>query len=267
MNTSVVFTVLGGDARMRACAAGLQDFGFTVCDLPHPEAGVLSDQLKKTDVLILPIPAFSGSYVSATAIETDWLLSSIKAETKVYAGLVPPHLQSRITDYNRDEAFQLSGAIATAEAAIAILIEELPITIKDAACLIIGYGRIGKALSARLSALGMCVTVSARKEADWKAINENSLRADSTGEYRHGFAYDCIINTVPAPVLSAAHLARISKKCLLIDLASKPGGLDWQACNELGFKAIHALALPGKTAPTTSGLAIRDAVLDYLNLH
>lgn len=267
MNTSVVFTVLGGDARMRACAAGLENMGFAVCDLPHPDPGPLAIALSKTDVLILPIPAFAGECISGTEIKTDWLLSSVKDDVNIFAGVVPEHLQDRITDYNRNEAFQLSGAIATAEAAIAILIEELPITLMDAACLIIGNGRIGKALSTRLAALGMHITVSARKEADWQAIEASMLRADHTGAYHHGFDYNCIINTVPAPVLSATQLEQIPKTCVLIDLASKPGGLDWHACDALGLKAIHALALPGKTAPITSGLAIRDAVLDHLNLH
>lgn len=267
MKTSVAFTVLGGDARMRACAAGLDHLGFTVCDLPQTDTNTLATQLQQTDVLVLPIPAFADACISGTQIQTEQLLSAVIPGTRIFAGVVPAHLLERITDYNQDESFQLSGAIATAEAAIAILIQELPITLFGAKCLIIGNGRIGKALGARLSSLGTQVTISARKKADWSAIEAQNLRTDHTGLYHHGFDYDCIINTVPAPVLSAAQLEQVPKTCLLMDLASKPGGLDWQACEALGLKAIHALALPGKTAPITSGLAIRDVILDQLNLH
>ena len=262
MESSVTFTVLGGDARMRACAEGLSNLGYSVCDLPNPNL----DEICNSNILILPIPAFSGPNISGTDLNADLLLSTIDERTLVFAGVVPPEYRSRITDYNLDEAFQLSGAIATAEAAISILVEKLPITLYGASALIIGNGRIGKALGTRLAALGMQVTVSARKEADWHAIEKANLRTEHTGLYLHGLNYNCIINTVPALVLTREQLTQVPPSCLLVDLASKPGGLDWQACEELGLQAIHALALPGKTAPVTSGLAIRDTILNHLNL-
>ena len=266
MKPSVNFTVLGGDQRMRACAEGLKALNFPTCDLQKPTVEELTLRLQNTDVLILPIPAFSGPLIARTEILTEQLLQSVPVNTQIFAGVVPEKLRERIIDYNLDEAFQLSGAVATAEGTIAILVNELPIALEGASCLIIGYGRIGKALASRLCALGMVVTVSARKQADFQAIEACSLRADQTGIYHHGLHYDCIINTVPAAVLSAEQLAAVPKNCLLVDLASKPGGLDWEACSELGLQAIHALGLPGKVAPTTSGLAIRDTVLNHLNL-
>ena len=266
MKSSVAFTVLGGDTRMRACAAGLLDLGYTVCDLPHFSEEGLSLCLPDTGILILPIPAFSDGKITGSDLGAEQLLSLVRPECLMFGGVVPREYADRIIDYNQDEAFQLSGAIATAEAAISILVQELPITLDGSNVLIIGNGRIGKALSRRLSDLGVDVTVSARKQADWLDIAAQGLRTDHTGIYHHGLQYHCIINTVPAPVLSAEQLKRVPKDCLLVDLASKPGGLDWQACKELGLKTIHALALPGKTAPITSGLAIRDTVLNHLNL-
>ncbi|MBE6954569.1 MAG: hypothetical protein E7449_01485 [Ruminococcaceae bacterium] len=266
MKTSVVFMVLGGDRRMRACADGLRSLGYPVCDLPSPNFDTFTSQIKGTNVLILPIPALSGECINGTSLQVQQVLSAVPPATAVFAGVIPTDLKMRIVDYNLDEAFQQAGAIATAEGAISILIQELPITLHGATALIIGNGRIGKALSERLTALGMKVTVSARKEQDWQDIAEKNLRTDHTGVYNHGLDYHCIINTVPAPVLSKVQLALVPKSCLLLDLASRPGGLDWQACEELELRAIHALALPGKTSPNSSGLAIRDTVLDLLNL-
>ena len=266
MKSSVAFTVLGGDARMRACASGLQNFGYTVYDLPHAKVEILAELLPNTEVLILPIPAFSDGKITGSDLSAEQLLSLVGPECLMFGGVVPRQYADRIIDYNQDEAFQLSGAIATAEATISILVEKMPITLYGSSALIIGNGRIGKALSKRLSDLGMEVTVSARKDTDWLDIAAQGLRADHTGIYRHGLQYHCIINTVPALVLPRNHLEQVDSSCLLVDLASKPGGLDWQACKELGLQTIHALALPGKTAPVTSGLAIRDTILNHLNL-
>ncbi len=51
---------------------------------------------------------------------------------------------------------------------------------------------------------------------------------------------------------------------LVIDLASLPGGTDFDAAEALGIRAEHALALPGKCAPDTAGALIAQTVLTIL---
>ncbi|MEA4954778.1 MAG: hypothetical protein VB096_04625 [Pseudoflavonifractor sp.] len=41
-------------------------------------------------------------------------------------------------------------------------------------------------------------------------------------------------------------------------------GVDFAAAAELGVKVIWALSLPGKTAPVTAGLAIKNTVYNIL---
>ena len=60
--------------------------------------------------------------------------------------------------------------------------------------------------------------------------------------------YDLVVNTVPVRVLREAELADLKPGCLVIDLASKPGGVDFDAAARLGVKAFWALSLPGKVA-------------------
>ena len=50
----------------------------------------------------------------------------------------------------------------------------------------------------------------------------------------------------------------------MIDLASKPGGVDFEAAKRLGVRVIWALSLPGKVAPITAGEIIKDTVLNIL---
>ena len=76
--------------------------------------------------------------------------------------------------------------------------------------------------------------------------------------------FDVIFNTVPAEVLDRNVLEQIPDDTLIIDLASKPGGVDFSAAKELGKKVIWALSLPGKTAPITSGRIIKETILNML---
>ena len=55
-------------------------------------------------------------------------------------------------------------------------------------------------------------------------------------------------------------LQKVQKDSIIIDLASKLGGTDFEAAHQLNVKAVHALALPGKTAPITSGKLIAEAI-------
>ena len=75
---------------------------------------------------------------------------------------------------------------------------------------------------------------------------------------------DVAVNTVPAPVLEAQRLKQLPKDALVIDLASLPGGTDFEAAKELGVRAIHALSLPARCAPVTAGQFVAQAVLAML---
>lgn len=76
--------------------------------------------------------------------------------------------------------------------------------------------------------------------------------------------YDLIINTVPARVLGQEELEDVNPSCLILDLASKPGGVDLGRAGELGLTVIWALSLPGKVAPVTAGAAIKSTIYNML---
>jgi dipicolinate synthase subunit A len=65
-------------------------------------------------------------------------------------------------------------------------------------------------------------------------------------------------------VLDRGILEKVKKDCLVIDLASKPGGVDFNAAGELGVKTLWLLSLPGKVAPVTSGLIVKNTVQNLL---
>ena len=73
------------------------------------------------------------------------------------------------------------------------------------------------------------------------------------------------MNTVPARVLDGERLADLKPGCLVIDLASRPGGVDLEAAARLGVRVIWALSLPGRVAPVTAGKILRDTIYHILD--
>ena len=169
-------------------------------------------------------------------------------------------------DYFAREELAVANAVPTAEGAIQIALEEMPVTLHGSRVLVIGYGRLGRALAPRLAGLGVKVSVAARKYADLAWAESFGFGTEHTGQLRPWLCgYDLVINTVPARVLGEAELAELRPDCLVIDLASKPGGVDLDAAARLGKKVVWALSLPGKVAPVTAGRAIRTAIYNILS--
>ncbi len=298
----VTIAVVGGDRRMLAAAERLsRDFdvritGFErtdpteafddLCcsrgraerleDLGSLEILPLERALKGADALLLPLPAFSGELVStpfsSSELHIDELLSLMKEhDIKLLCGgmldklTAMPNAPEMIFDYYKDESFALLNSIPTAEGAIMTAMQELKITLCGSSSLVIGGGRIGKALALRLDALGSNVTLTARKRADIAAITALGLRAEPTSELgRLVRSRDVIFNTVPHILLEREILEEVSPSTIIIDLASKPGGVDIAAAGRLGLRVIWALSLPGIYSPITAGETIASVVRDRI---
>ena len=106
-----------------------------------------------------------------------------------------------------------------------ILMQELPTTLFGTKCLITGFGRISKVLVKYLTALGVTVTIAARKYSDlaWaKVYGCEGIHIGRMAEVAGNFDY--IVNTVPAKLFDHGVLSKLKDRCLVLDLASKPGG-------------------------------------------
>jgi len=235
------------------------------------------DAASGADAVILPLPFATkeGMLTSplASGIHTAReVLSACDPSQTVFAGRVDTvwlnaasSMGISICDYFAREELAVLNADAAAEGAIKYLIEETPITLWESRILILGFGRIGKLLAHRLKALGVNVVIAARKTVDLAWIRaygytpmEFSEMSDKIGEF------DCVVNTVPERVIRERELKQIGKESFILELASKPGGVDIDAAGSLGVRVIWALGLPGDIAPITSGAIIRDTVYNIL---
>ena len=112
-----------------------------------------------------------------------------------------------------------------------------------------------------LLGIGAKVYCEARKESDiaWiQAYGYNAIYLEKLNEKLNEF--DFIFNTIPCLILDKNNLNLIKKDCLLIDLASKPGGIDFDEADRLHLQTVWALALPGKVAPETAAKYIYEII-------
>ena len=275
------FLCAGGDARQIYMSQSLSEYGRVYTYGINEYSGktvrleYLSDIPEKADILVLPLmkneltqidcnekgiadcSAFVP-YLKKNAIVTGGRLSTKQIEYFSALGF-------DVTDYFKREELVIRNCIPTAEGALQLAMQELATTIYNSKVLVIGYGRVGKACGKLFDAIGAKTVCTARKISALAEAENAGLEAFDINElYGHIDSFDLIINTVPAMVLDEGLLKAVAKDTLIIDLASMPGGVDFRAASKLNKRVIHALSLPGKVAPVTSGEIIAKAVRNVI---
>lgn len=288
MRLKMKFAIIGGDLRIVKLAEMLAKdenqiyvYGLEKAeDLRNKPNIVQCDTIKKTvqdaEIIIGPIPFSSnGNTVNAPFCDKEItireMMHVINAKVLIAGGITPEVYDMandeyiEIIDIMKREELAVLNTIATAEGTIQIAIENTNKILHGSEVLILGFGRIGKVLARKLAGLAVKVTCAARKDEDlaWiqayghKATNINSIGPNLS-------QFDIIINTVPHMILTEERLANVKKECLLIDLASNPGGIDKKAVKDKNLKFVWALSLPGKVAPTTSAEFIKDTIYNIV---
>jgi len=275
--------VIGGDRRQGELVRLLEEDGHTVHAFGLEKAeGIACEEnlveLHRADGVIFPLPAegedgILNAPLAASTILMDDILSMMRPGQLVCAGKVSAALNGQaeehglvLRDYFAREELTVANAVPTAEGAVQIAMEELPITLHCARALVIGYGRVGRVTAQRLAALGTHVSVAARshEQLAWAAVwGYQTEHVRRLAPWLCG--YDLVVNTVPALVLGEKELAGLKRGALVIDLASRPGGVDWSAAERLGVKTVWALALPGKVAPRSAAGYIKNTVYHIID--
>ena len=76
---------------------------------------------------------------------------------------------------------------------------------------------------------------------------------------------DLLFNTIPALVVTSRVIAHMPHRAVIIDLASKPGGVDFGYAEKRGIKALLAPSLPGLVAPKTAGRILAMTIVQDLS--
>lgn len=267
------FAVIGGDLRIIKLAKMLADDGNRVYTYGLEKAEELKDNknilfceklskalAEEVEIVIGPIPFSSDGVAintpfSEKEITIRELMHHLNAKILI-AGSITPDVYDmandeyiEIIDIMKREELAVLNTISTAEGAIEIAIANTNKIIHGSRILILGFGRIGKVLARKMAGLSAIVTCAARKEEDlaWiKAYGHKAININFLGENLS--EYDIIINTVPHLILTKERMQYVKEECLLIDLASNPGGIDKKAAKDKKLKLVWALALPRKSS-------------------
>ncbi len=279
------FSIIGGDKRMIYLANELVKDGNNVFTYGHEnlENIMYNKKIKKCDsletaiynseIVISSIPfTKDGIEIYAPYSKEHIRLKDISEflNNKTFlAGNIPNNfldsVNTKTIDFMKQESLTILNTIATAEGAIANIILNTQINLQDSKILILGFGRVAKVLAKKLAMLDANVTCAARKENDYAWMETLGYEIENINQLENKLnKYDVIVNTVPQIILDKNKLKDIKEDCLLIDLASKPGGIDQRACKELKINFIWALALPGKYSPLTSAKYIKNTIYNLL---
>ena len=287
MTRKLDFAIVGGDVRHAQLANFLADDGHRVFVYALKSAE-LSDRVirednlaslsKHVDCVILPIPLQNetghlNTPLSDKKHELPLLFSLLSTGQMVIGGKITNDVFElaakcgiRLFDCLEREDFTVMNALPTAEGAIGVAMNLEQTTLNRKNVLVLGFGHIGKLLSAKLYGLGAKVTASARKSGDLAWISSYGYDAINTHDVREKLSeFDIIFNTIPSKILDREALLQVKKNSLIIDLASRPGGVDFEAARELDLRVSHALSLPGKVAPVTAAESLRTTVYNILD--
>lgn len=278
--------VLGGDRRQVYLARSLAEKGFRVRCFGLPEgtawegcetAGSLEEALFQADIVAGPVPFYKATgifgFEREKSLTEDGILKYMKKNSLFFGGGLSQAFQRKAEqagiyciDFMKEEQVIIGNTRAAAEGILAEAVKRSPSNLGGSSCIVIGYGACGRTLTDYLKAIGCCVTVieKDRERALWAGMKADKT-AGPAGLEKAIEDASYIFNTAPALVLKEALLKRVRKDTLILDLASFPGGVDYQAAEREGIQAVLLPGLPGIYAPRSSGEILAEAVLERWN--
>lgn len=218
--------------------------------------------------------SYQKIYVRSLISEvTEEIAGKLEYGSSLFARSVSDKVKSilderQIEYYNllSDETFIVKNAYLTAEGALGYIIFNTKATLRQMPVIVLGYGRVGKSVTKLLKDNYAVVSVATDNSAEFaiaSIYSEDVYTLKSFKEHINNFS--AIINTVPKLIIEGETLKLINKDCFILDLASKPGGIDFEAAEKLELNVMHALGIPGKVAPETAGLYIKDIIMKRLS--
>ncbi len=216
------------------------------CPIPFTRDNVYVNQTNK---LIDEVIALSKNKLLITGAVNEKIITKFKENEIKYIDIL---------DY---EEFSILNAQATSEGAIKKAIELTNKTLCESNILILGYGRIGKCLAHNLSGFTSKIYVEARKQKDIaliKTMGYNEIDLEILDDYLDKM--DIIFNTIPHLILDKRRIDMLKDNICIIDLASAPGGVDFEELSKRNIKVSWYLGVPSKDFPYSAAMYIKKTV-------
>lgn len=252
------------------CVLGTDSRNQKIKELYIKNQNIVQSNYKDADFIIAPTPFSKDDIkINGESIKCEELINYLKNTNKVlYAGSISKAMRQKLEENNVNyydlldfEELAILNAIPTAEGAILGAIENTDFTIHSSNVLILGYGKIGKVLAKMLNGMGANVFCEARAKKDIamiKTMGYNSVELEKVDEILP--KVDIIFNTVPHLLLDSKRLEKLKSNVCIIDLASAPGGVDFNYAKQKNINVKWLLALPSKVAPSTAAKYYKELI-------
>lgn len=276
--------LVGGDKRSISLGKlfleddhNLKVFGFDeeVSSLKTNQS--LVSTIQGSDIVVAPLPCSKDDILINTPfyggeISIEEIFKSMTKDQVFIGGKISEKIKQMANHYgipafdlmDREE-LAILNAIPTVEGGIQIAMEEMDTTIHNSNIMILGFGRIGKLLAKSLQGLGGNIFVEARNHEDLAWIKSYGYRPLHLKEIKNYLPnMELIFNTIPSMILGEENLIELKRGALIIDLASTPGGVDFEVAKKMDIKVIWALGLPGKVAPVTAAEILKESIYNIV---
>lgn len=266
--------IFGGDLRQVYMATEFLQKGYRVstyriikpiahenCSSVHS----MNELFRRCNIVIGPIPLTRdlvsvASFKSASDLTADTLVDLLTKDHFLIGGIIPKEITRSCKDKGisyfdlmESEKIAVLNAIATAEGTIMEAIKSSDRNLHGSNCLVLGFGRCAKVLASKLKAMDAIVTVAARSKEALAYAEAAGHKTALLSDIRPLLPfYQFIFNTIPALVLDKSCLEHVDRNVTIIDIASAPGGVDFEYAMQQNLNAKLCLGLPGKVAPKTS---------------
>ncbi len=277
--------IFGGDQRQVFMASAFLQLGYRVSTYRIAEPMIhencvtlhsLNELFDQCKVVVGPIPLTRDLVSVASTKTSDLTVSNLSnlltKEHFLIGGMIPEQISEICTlkgipyyDLMKNEKITILNAIATAEGTIMEAIQSSDRNLHGSNCLILGYGRCAKVLAAKLKALDARVTVAARSEdalAYAEAAGHETIHISDIKAILPAFHY--IFNSIPSLILDKSCLELVAPDVTIIDIASAPGGVDFEYAMQQNINAKLCLGLPGKVSPRTSADILVKEIIELM---
>lgn len=279
------FSIIGGDMRNVKLSELLSEDGHEVHTFALDNTGKISQRCSDlreafalSDIAVGPMPFTSGdgTYLNAPFHPEKIEIAKIADVIReigfgglLIGGRIPLALSgvgAVSADLLQRDDLAVLNSVPTAEGALQIAMEELPYTIRGLRTVVCGMGRVGSTLARLMQRVGADVTVAARSSRDFAICEAEGLKSCTYSHLRRILPEALLVyNTVPALIFNRELLDCMNREALLIDLASMPGGTDFEYAAQRRIRTIHALSLPGKVAPAGAAQIIQKVIYNILH--
>ncbi len=221
--------------------------------------GISTDSNSKN--LVLPIRGIDkNGFVADTYINLEEILRNRKIE-KIFTGLTNEKLKELVDKYEielisylGDEEVIIKNNYITLEGLLHFMADE-EISVFDESFLVLGYGYSGQIIAKALKDLRGNVLVYAKDYHDRKSIILSGYEYHDLTSFKDNLI---VINTIPSLIFDAKIIDKLPKDTIIIDIASLPGGIDFEYAKIKGIKTSHVLSIPGKYFPKKAGKIIAE---------